>query len=50
MRSAKNHAELLFEDYLRSLPVGFEYEPGLSAGASGLTTEWKSKVSDIGSK
>src|SRR5438445_11209993 len=25
--SAKNHAELLFEDYLRSLPVNFAYEP-----------------------
>ena len=27
MMSAKNHAELLFEDYLRSLPVDFAYEP-----------------------
>jgi len=29
MISAKNHAELLFEDYLRSLPVEFAYEPGV---------------------
>lgn len=27
MISAKNHAELLFEDYLRSLPIEFGYEP-----------------------
>ena len=27
MISAKNHAELLFEDYLRSLPIDFAYEP-----------------------